>query len=146
MKILNYNEFLNQFKYANEMKELINEYVVYSCLAIANNAKFPTDYIDVKEHLFESDDYIRLFIIDEDGKVPQIKGFLISALENGYNDNVILHCHGIIIDPSIQGKGYSKKMDDYYLYSGVFLFHPKPKIKKTENSVKIYATLVKNYE
>lgn len=110
MKILDYNEFLNQFKYANEMKDLINEYVVYSCLTIANNAKFPTDYIDVKEHLFESDDYIRLFIIDGEDKVPQIKGFLISALENGYNDNVILHCHGIILDPSIQGKGYSKKM------------------------------------
>lgn len=129
MKILNYNEFLNQFKYANEMKELINEYVVYSCLAIANNAKFPTDYIDVKEHLFESDDYIRLFIIDEDGKVPQIKGFLISALENGYNDNVILHCHGIIIDPSIQGKGYSKKM----IEKAISITNPDIVTAKTHN-------------
>ena len=108
MKILNYEEFLNLFKYSQQMKELIDEYIVYSCLSIANNAKFPTDYTDVKEHLFESDEYIRLFIVDTEKKVPTIKGFLISALEKGYNDNTILHCHGIILDPSIQGNGYSK--------------------------------------
>ncbi len=108
MKIVDYKEFLNLFKYNEQIKDLIDEYIVYSCLNIASNAKFPTDYTDVKEHLFESDDYIRLFIVDDSNKIPQIKGFLISALEEGYNDNVILHCHGIILDPSIQGKGYSK--------------------------------------
>jgi len=129
MKILNYNELLNHFKYTDEMKELIDEYVVYSCLTIANNAKFPTDYIDVKEHLFESDDYIRLFIVDDEGRVPQIKGFLISALENGYNDNVILHCHGIILDPSIQGQGYSKMM----IEKAISMTNPDVVTAKTHN-------------
>ena len=110
MKIVDYNEFLNFFKYKDEIKDLINEYIVYSCLDIASNAKFPTDYKDVKDHLFESDEYIRLFIIGDTNKIPQIKGFLISALEKGYNDNIILHCHGIILHPEVQGLGLSKKI------------------------------------
>ena len=36
-------------------------------------------------------------------------------------------------------------MDDYYLCSRVFIFLLKRKNNKTENSVNIYATLVKNY-
>ncbi|MCT6925191.1 MAG: hypothetical protein M3Z62_13010, partial [Metasolibacillus sp.] len=39
-------------------------------------------------------------------------------------------------------KGYSEKMDVNYLYSNVFVFLLMSKNKKTENSVKIYATLV----
>uniref|UniRef100_UPI002493A3BE hypothetical protein n=1 Tax=Priestia flexa TaxID=86664 RepID=UPI002493A3BE len=39
-------------------------------------------------------------------------------------------------------KGYSEKMDDYYLCSRVFIFLLKRKNNKTENSVNIYATLV----
>ncbi|MEC0419438.1 hypothetical protein P8786_22175, partial [Bacillus subtilis] len=40
-------------------------------------------------------------------------------------------------------KDYSKKMDVNYLYSNVFVFLLMSKNKKAENSVKIYATLVK---
>ncbi|MBZ9537050.1 hypothetical protein KGR20_23100, partial [Cytobacillus oceanisediminis] len=40
-------------------------------------------------------------------------------------------------------KGYSKKMDDYYLCSRVFVFLLKREYQKTEYSVRIYATLVK---
>ncbi|GAB0170900.1 hypothetical protein LSPCS325_43370, partial [Lysinibacillus sp. CTST325] len=39
-------------------------------------------------------------------------------------------------------KGYSKKMDVYYLYFSIFYFLQKRKEKKTENSIKIRATLV----
>ena len=39
-------------------------------------------------------------------------------------------------------KGYSKKMDVYYLCSSVFVFLLKWKINKTENSVKIHTTVV----
>ncbi|GAB0169134.1 hypothetical protein LSPCS325_25710, partial [Lysinibacillus sp. CTST325] len=39
-------------------------------------------------------------------------------------------------------KGYSKKMDVYYLYFSIFYFLQKRKDKKTENSIKIRATLV----
>ena len=110
MKIVDYNEFLNMFESKEKTKDLIDEYIVYACLVVAKDAEFPTDYVDVKEHLFESDEYIRLFIVDDTKKVPQIKGFLISVIEKGFNDNTILHCHGIIIHPEIQGLGYSKIM------------------------------------
>ena len=109
-KIINYDKF--KISENEKIQNAIKEYIVESCLEIANSAQFPTDYNDVKDHLFEDDSYIRMFIVEEKENqvIPNIKGFLISALFKGYNDNTILHCHGIILHPDIQGLGLSKAL------------------------------------
>ena len=101
-QIINYNEL-------NKNKNL-DEYLINQCLNIANDAKFPTDYDDVKEHLFGNDQLIKLFIVEEMDENINIKGFLVADYFTGYNDNNILHCHGIIIHPDIQGLGLSREL------------------------------------
>lgn len=97
-RLINYSEL-------NKSEEL-DEYLINECLNVANNANFPTDYLDVKEHLFGNPNLIKLFIVDMEER--KIKGFLAADNFIGYNDNNILHCHGIIVDPEIQSLGYSK--------------------------------------
>lgn len=112
LKICQYNDLLTDNE---ELNELMNEYIVVSCLNIANNAQFKTDYFDVKDHIFGNSDYIKMFVIEEGKKIPNIKAFLIADLINGYNDNTILHCHGIIVDPSIQGLGVGRELINYLI-------------------------------
>lgn len=88
--------------------ESMDKYLIKECLNVANAAHFPTDYDDVKEHLFGSDNLIKLFIIDRE--MLTIKGFLAADYFKGYCDNNILHCHGIIVHPDIQSMGYSKML------------------------------------
>lgn len=126
-KIKEYNSLL----YKNdEVNELLKEYITKSCLNIANSASFPTDYDDVREHLFGKDDYLRLFIVEESKKVvPDIKGFLICDIFNGYNDMKFLHCHGIILSPEIQGLGLSKQLVNH----AIELTSPDVVTAKTHN-------------
>ncbi len=97
-KLINYNEL-------NKSEEL-DEFLIMECLNVANNAHFPTDYLDVKEHLFGNPNLIKLFAVDMEER--KIKAFLAADYFTGYNGNNILHCHGIIVDPEIQSLGFSK--------------------------------------
>lgn len=99
-EIINYNNL--------KKSEAMDNYLINECLKVANSAQFPTDYEDVKEHLFGNDNLIKLFIIDSE--MLSIRGFLAADYFNGFNDNNILHCHGIIVHPSIQSQGYSKML------------------------------------
>ena len=121
----------NSLLYKNdEVNELLKEYITKCCLNIANSASFPTDYDDVREHLFGKDEYLRLFIVEDSKKVvPDIKGFLICDTLIGYNDMKFLHCHGIILSPEIQGLGLSKKIINY----AINLTSPDVVTAKTHN-------------
>ena len=98
---------LINYQSLNKTEEL-DEYLINECLTIANDAKFPTDYLDVKEHLFGNPNLIKLFVVDNEEK--KIKGFLAADYFKGYNDNNILHCHGIIVHPDVQSMGFSKAL------------------------------------
>jgi hypothetical protein len=113
-----------------EIRQLLEEYIIKCCLNIANNANFPTNYEDVKNHLFENDNYLKFFIVEESDKViPDIKGFLICDQFNGYKGMNFLHCHGIILSPDIQGLGLSKKLINH----AVALTRPDVVTAKTHN-------------
>ena len=99
LKIIDYNDL----KQSNKL----DEYLVNSCLRVCNNSSFLTDYNDVYDHLFGNKNYFKLFLIDNN---LEIKGFLVSDLFNGYNNNLILHCHGLIVDKDYQDKGYGKRL------------------------------------
>ncbi len=113
--------------YINEEEKLKKQIkIANECLTIANDAKFPTDFQDVYDHLFEDDSYIILFAKNVLGN---IKGFVIACEEKGYNDCDILHIHGIVLSPDIQGNGISKKMINY----AVSKYHPDVVTAKTHN-------------
>lgn len=113
-KKYNIKEYNSLFYKDEKLNNLLQEYITRCCLKIANLAQFPTDYNDVKEHLFGKDDYLRLFIVEENENViPDIKGFLICDHFYGYNNMKFLHCHGIILNPDVQGLGLSKKLINY---------------------------------
>ncbi len=110
-EIRDYREFLTKDE---KLNELLNEYIIKSCLEVANEASFPTDYVDVKEHLFEKEEYMKLFIVEKDeSNLPNIKGFIVCDSFTGYNDMLFMHCHGIILSPEIQGKSLSKTLVNY---------------------------------
>lgn len=96
-KIVNYNDLRKSDK--------LNDYLVNNCLKVCKSASFPTDYKDVYEHLFGNPSYIKLFLINDN---LEIKGFLVADYFKGYQDNSILHCHGLIIDSNMQNQGYGK--------------------------------------
>lgn len=116
---------IDMIEYSNNIDVNTKIKIANECLLVANNAKFPTDFKDVYDHLFENDDYIKLFIRENEN----IKGFIIGCLENGYAGYVILHIHGIIIDPSLQGKNISK----IALNSLVQQYRPDVVTAKTHN-------------
>lgn len=80
------------------------EKVTKRCLEIANRAKFPTDYQDMYEHLFENENAKLFMIISESGEVY---GFATC-------DNIVessnTYLHGIIIHPDIQGMGFGSRL------------------------------------
>lgn len=126
-EIKNYEELLTA---DSKLNELLQEYIVKECLNIANEAQFPTDYTDVKEHLFEKEEYLKLFIIERDNQIkPTIKGFAVCDSFYGYNNMKFLHCHGIILSPQIQGKGFSKELVNH----AVELTKPDVLTAKTHN-------------
>lgn len=86
-------------------KDFLNqEQVTKRCLEIANAAKFPTDYKDMYEHLFENEDAELFMLID---KNEEIYGF--ATCDNTTSDNNT-YLHGIIIHPEVQGKGFGVKL------------------------------------
>ena len=80
------------------------EKVTKRCLEIANKAKFPTDYQDMYEHLFENENAELFMIIDENSK---IYGF---ATCDNIAENSNTYLHGIIIHPDIQGMGFGSRL------------------------------------
>lgn len=80
------------------------EKITIRCLEIADKAKFPTDYQDMYDHLFENESAELFFIIDEN---REIQGFATcdNCIEKRYS-----YLHGIIIHPYIQGKGWGLKL------------------------------------
>lgn len=80
------------------------EQVTKRCLEIANQARFPTDYQDMYEHLFENEDAELFMIMDEK---EQIYGFA-TCDNNASSSNTYLH--GIIIHPDVQGMGFSLRL------------------------------------
>ena len=113
--------------YSDEKEKLRTQVkIANECLKIANDAKFPTDFQDVYDHLFEDDSYIILFAKD---KEDVVKGFVIACEENGYHDCKILHIHGIVLGPEIQGRGMSKELIDYAIEK----YRPDVVTAKTHN-------------
>lgn len=74
------------------------------CLEIANAAEFPTDYVDMYEHLFTNEDAELFIILDEN---DEIYGFATCDNIAEYSNTYL---HGIIIHPDIQGRGFSIKL------------------------------------
>ena len=56
----------------NKSEEL-DEFLIMECLNVANNAHFPTDYLDVKEHLFGNPNLIKLFTVDMEERIGEIE-------------------------------------------------------------------------
>lgn len=113
--------------YSDEKEKLKTQVkIANECLKIANDAKFPTDFQDVYDHLFEDDSYIILFVKN---KEDIVKGFVIACQENGYQDCKILHIHGIVLGPEIQGMGISKELIDYAIEK----YQPDVVTAKTHN-------------
>ena len=111
---------------SKEEEAKVQTQIANECLTIANRAKFPTDFQDVSDHLFEDESYIILFVKNHIGS---IKGFVIACEEKGYNDCKILHIHGIVLDPDIQGRGISKEVVNY----AVKKYQPDVVTAKTHN-------------
>lgn len=80
------------------------ELVTRRCLEIAERAKFPTDYEDMYEHLFENEN-AELFMVINDSN--EIFGFATFDYDKETNT---AYLHGIIIHPDIQGMGFSVKL------------------------------------
>lgn len=80
------------------------EKVTKRCLEIANKAKFPTDYQDMYEHLFENENAELFMVMDENG---EIYGF---ATCDNIAESSNTYLHGIIIHPDIQGMGFSSRL------------------------------------
>lgn len=113
--------------YSDEKEKIKTQIkIANECLKIANDAKFPTDFQDVYDHLFEDDSYIILFVKNNEDIV---KGFVIACQEKGYHDCNILHIHGIVLGPEIQGMGISKKLIDYAIEK----YQPDVVTAKTHN-------------
>ena len=94
-------------EYVNLNNEEEKVDIAKQCLNIANQAKFPTDFQDVYDHLFEDDSYIRIFIRNEK---DEIKGFAIICNRTVLNDLKIMHAHGMVISPEAQGLGLGKEV------------------------------------
>lgn len=125
--IVEYNYLISKYKMIDKY---FKEYIIKSCLNIALEAHFSTDYEDVKEHIFGNDNYLKLFIIEKSSdNIPIIKGFLVCDCFISYNDIKNLHCHGIILSPEVQGYGLSKDIIDY----ARFLTNPDVITAKTHN-------------
>lgn len=78
--------------------------VAEECLALSLEARFPTDYTDVYEHLFGNEDYLICMLYNYDG---DIMGYSIFA---NLKEIDMLYLHGIVLHPIAQGKGFSKGM------------------------------------
>lgn len=78
--------------------------VAEECLALSLEARFPTDYTDVYEHLFGNDDYLICMLYNNNGN---IMGYSIFA---NLKEIDMLYLHGIVLHPLAQGKGFSKGM------------------------------------
>lgn len=86
------------------------KFVTEQCVDIALRTNFPTDYNDVYEHLFGREDFLKLFLIID----REIKGFIVSDTYEGkimaLKKLRAAYIQGIILDHSIQGNGYFKKL------------------------------------
>lgn len=78
--------------------------VTEECLSLSLKARFPTDYVDVYEHLFGNEDYLICMLYNNNGS---IMGYSIFA---NLEEIEVLYLHGIVLHPLAQGKGFSKKM------------------------------------
>ena len=94
----------SQFSSENKAK------VSMRCLEIAQSTNFPTNYQDVEQHLFGNEDSMLTFLVDDQGK---IYGF---ATFDKLQEVKGLYLNGIILDDSIQSKGWSM-----YLLKSVIL-------------------------
>lgn len=80
------------------------ELVTRRCLEIAERAKFPTDYEDMYEHLFENENAELFMVIDDSNEI-----FGFATFDND-KETSTAYLHGIIVHPDIQGIGFSVKL------------------------------------
>lgn len=99
MKSVNWKISFGKSKDFNNKEE-----IAFKCLEVANEARFPTDYNDVYEHLFGEENYKICIVFDE---YNNICGFSIFAMLHEINT---LHLRGIVLHPRAQEKGISLKM------------------------------------
>ena len=88
----------------------IESYLQNETLKLFNKNGYNYDIDDILKMFLNNG--IKVFLINEE---YQVKGLFFSNLYNGYNDNQILHCNKIIIDPSYQEQGLSKELLYYQL-------------------------------
>ena len=81
------------------------EYIIHQCLKIAKTANFPTDYNDMREHLFGNDDNKIIFAINQ--QTLTIEGFAVYQILPSCQT---LYLHGIVLHPKIQGLHVSTAM------------------------------------
>ena len=86
-----------------DKNSMSKESATLQCVDVANSTAFPTDYNDVYAHLFETDDLLKLFVIDD---YNTIRGFAVfDSIKTIYN---ILYLSGMVLGKDIQGNGISK--------------------------------------
>ncbi len=98
MKIIDYNKTLNKKK------------IVDSAYKICENAKFPVDYQDVYEHLFENDNLILKLLLNEKNSLAGFGVFETYGLPLENQIITMLYLSGMVIDPRYQGNMFSREI------------------------------------
>lgn len=98
MKIIDYNKTLDKKKIAD------------SAYRICGNAKFPVEYQDVYEHLFENDDLILKLLINKENDLAGFGVFENYSLFLESRIITMLYLSGMVIDPRYQGKNISREI------------------------------------
>lgn len=98
MKIIEYNRILDKKKIADKAYK------------ICGNAKFPVEYQDVYEHLFENENLILKLLLNEEN---HLAGFgVFENYQLSFENQIItmLYLSGMVIDPTYQGKNISQEI------------------------------------
>lgn len=96
------------------------ENIAKECFRVAKNANFPTDLMDVSEHLFANKTCKRIYVVSNENKII---GFAVYDVLSNLDT---IHIHGIIIDKFVQGYGLSKKIIEEILKKRkMFIFNCK---------------------
>lgn len=88
-----------------DKNKMSKEKTTLQCVAVADSTSFPTNYDDVYAHLFETNDLLKLFVVDNN---YNIKGFAVFDTVN--NDYRITYLSGMVLSGDIQGIGLSKEL------------------------------------
>ncbi len=98
MKIINYNKTMDKNKIAKE------------AFKICGKAKFPVEYKDVYEHLFENDNLILKLLLNEENNLAGFGVFENYRLFLESQIITMLYLSGMVIEPKYQKKQVSREI------------------------------------